>query len=161
MSFRQEVLLGQDPSNSRYFFALDSSLLDLHLPEVKRVVVEIVLEGLRFHAAIVRSKVWGPVVFIGQKMLKARGLVLGRRYVLSLSLDDSPYQFEVPESFEVLLAEDELAYKIFSGLTAGRQRSIIYLVAQIKGLDGQIARGLKILENLKRGKRRVEDLLKD
>lgn len=87
------------------------------------------------------------------KALKERlAIEEGQELSVSLEKDTSEFGHQVPESFEVLLAQDEEGRKYFEELTKGKQRSLIYLVSKVKNVDSQLAKGLAIMHHLKEAK---------
>ncbi len=57
----------------------------------------------------------------------------------------------MPEELEEVLNIDLDAHTKFHSLTAGNQRSLIYLVTQVKSSEKRIERALKIAEKIKNG----------
>jgi len=64
--------------------------------------------------------------------------------------DFSKYGFDVPEEFEELLRQDDIARERFESLSMGKRRSIIYLILQVKSSQKRIEKSIFLLENLKR-----------
>ncbi|HIP32236.1 MAG TPA: hypothetical protein EYG86_05705, partial [Crocinitomicaceae bacterium] len=60
------------------------------------------------------------------------------------------YGFDVPEEFEELLRQDDIARERFESLSMGKRRSIIYLILQVKSSQKRIEKSIFLLENLKR-----------
>ena len=129
--------------------------LDTHSAEqwinrgIKRVVCRI--GNARLHVALNPRKEGGCWIYINRATVKSEGLRLGAVMTCILEADESPLQFDVPEEFAEVLATDPEAQAIFSGLTPGNQRGLIYLVTQVKSIDKRIARALLIAEKLKHG----------
>lgn len=85
---------------------------------------------------------------------------------IRIEKDHSEYGMQLPESFEVLLDQDEEGHRLFKSLTMGKQRSLIYIVNKVKNIDSQLAKGLAILHHLKEanGKldfKRLNELIKE
>ena len=66
-------------------------------------------------------------------------------------MDNTDYQFAIPQELEEVLNTDDEANQIFNSLTEGNQRGLMYLVSQVKSVDKRIERALKISERLKNG----------
>lgn len=79
---------------------------------------------------------------------------------LQLFEDDSQYGVEIPEELEAVLSSDYYAYEIFEALTAGKKRSLIYMISRYKNSQTRIDKSLILTENLKRGIRDYKLLLK-
>lgn len=106
---------------------------------------------LDFHCAVMPRKEGGHYVVVGQKICKQLGIKQGSIVTVTFSIDDSEYQFEMPEELKEVLNQDPQADKVFHSLTAGNQRGLIHLVAQVKSTDKRIERALKIAERVKSG----------
>lgn len=114
----------------------------------------------RFHVQVNNGETWqGGTVSLGNKSayitfskarMNALDLHFGDKVTVQLILDTSEYGFDVPEEFEELLKQDDMANQRFESLTKGFRRSIIYLVLQLKSSDKRIAKSIFLLENLKR-----------
>ena len=75
----------------------------------------------------------------------------GSKLTATFRADDTEYQFAMPEELSEVLRTDAEASSIFHALSAGNQRSLIYLVMQVKSVDKRIERALKIADRLKYG----------
>lgn len=115
----------------------------------KRVVCTI--NDNSFHVALMPRKEGGHIIALGGSKMKTLKLKAGAVVNVTLEPDTSDYQFEMPEEFAEVLKSDPHAGEIFHSLTQGNQRSLIYLVAQVKSADKRIERALKIAEKIKHG----------
>ena len=104
-----------------------------------------------FHAALMPKKEGGHYINIGSAICKKLKIKLGSTVRVSLRADETPYQFDMPEEFEEVLASDPAAGKVFRELSEGNQRGLIYLVTQVKSPDKRIERAFKIASKLKAG----------
>lgn len=57
---------------------------------------------------------------------------------------------EYSKELRALLAQDREGKKKFEGLPPGKQRYIVYYVAQVKSTDRRLERAIFLIENLKR-----------
>lgn len=104
------------------------------------------------HVALMFRKAAGDYyIYVGKGLLKKAGLTAGAALKIQLATDDSEYQFEMPEELAEVLATDADAHRIFHGLTPGRQRGLIHLVAMVKTVDKRIERALRIADKIKGG----------
>jgi hypothetical protein len=115
----------------------------------KRVVCTI--NENSFHVALMPRKEGGHIIALGGAKMKTLKLKAGAVVNVILEPDTSEYQFEMPEELTEVLKSDPEAYKVFHSLTQGNQRSLIYLVSQVKSPDKRIERALKIAEKIKHG----------
>lgn len=90
----------------------------------------------------------GSYILINKKVRTKLGLSIGDKVKVIIERDTSEYGMPIPESFRVLLDQDEVGSKYFHELTPGKQRSLIYIVSKVKSVDKQINKGLAILEHL-------------
>jgi hypothetical protein len=98
--------------------------------------------------AIMPSKE-GFFILINKHLVNKLQLGIGEDVRLSIEKDHSEFGHEVPESFQVLLAQDEEGRGFFEQLTPGKQRSLIYIVGKVKNIDSQLNKGMAILDHLK------------
>ena len=113
----------------------------------RRVLVWIEEEG-PYHMALMKAKeCW--YILINQDLRKKHSLDLETLAFLTMERDHSEFGHEVPEEFEVLLDQDEEGNTFFRKLTPGKQRSLIYLVTQVKNPDSRMKRSLAILHHIK------------
>lgn len=77
------------------------------------------------------------------------GLREGDKVSVWLEKDTSKYGAPMPEDFEEVLRQDPDGSRLFHALTAGMQRSLIYIVGSVKNIDKRIHLGLIVLEHLK------------
>lgn len=74
----------------------------------------------------------------------------GDEICVSLVKDESEYGLPLPDEFKELLEQDSLGNTIFHALTAGKQRTLLYIIGKPKSADLRIRNGIAILEHLKR-----------
>lgn len=91
----------------------------------------------------------GYFILINQNIVKKLNLFINQEVSLTLEKDTSEYGHEVPETFQMLLEQDEEGSGFFEQLTPGKKRSLIYLVGKVKNIDSQLNKGLAILDHLK------------
>lgn len=106
---------------------------------------------LEFHCAFMPKKEGGHFVNIGATICKKLKIKEGSIVSATFRIDDSEYQFEMPEEFHEVLNSDPIASYIFHKLTQGNQRGLIYLVTQVKSSEKRIERSIKIVNRLKNG----------
>jgi hypothetical protein len=113
-----------------------------------------------FHCAIMPKKEGGYFINIGSVICKKLKVKKGSVVTASFQIDESEYQFEMPEELAEVLNTDFEANEIFHNLTEGNQRSLMYLVGQVKSSDKKIQRALKIAEQIKKGITSPKQILK-
>lgn len=124
----------------------------------RRVVC--IIGEVKFHCALQFREERGYFVLIGKGTLQKVGGAGGKELVPQFKRDESKYQFEMPLELDEVLSQDDKASAIFSQLTDGGKRSIIYLVSQLKSEQKRVERALHICEKLKAGITSARTILK-
>lgn len=121
----------------------------------KRVVCSI-NSGEAFQCALLP---WGELFYIivNKKKRDEVGVVAGDMVSVVLVKDESKYGLPMPEEFEEVLNQDAEGDRMFHGLTAGKQRSILYLISKPKDIDIRIHQALLIVEHLKENDGKIID----
>ena len=126
-----------------------------------RVRVQARFEGkaIDFHAAL--QKYQGQfVITFGRRYQKELGIYPNDYFELQLFEDNSRYGVEMPEELEVVLQSDPEAKQVFESFTAGKIRSLIYVIARYKNSQTRIDKSIILTENLKRGIRDPRELFR-
>jgi hypothetical protein len=126
---------------------------------IKRVLCTL-NDQVEIHSAIMQRKDGSYFINIGSATCRKLKIKAGSKITATFSSDSSKYQFDMPEELREVLETDEKAGKIFKSFTDGNQRSLMYLVAQVKSADKRIERALKIAEKIKHGVNSPKDMLK-
>lgn len=121
----------------------------------KRVVCSI-NGGTTFQCALMP---WGELFYIivNKRKRDEVGIVAGDTVDVVLVKDESKYGLPMPEEFREVLNQDPEGDKLFHGLTAGKQRSMLYYIGNIKDIDQRIHAGLIIIDHLKDNQGKVID----
>lgn len=141
------------------YIAIPEDIAKKQLDQGQKRVLCKINQHFDLHCAIQRSNTFGYYIGMGKKTLKNANLAQGEEIEIQLLPDTTKYQSEIPEELAEVLQSDLEGYKKFHQLTAGKQRSIIYLVSAVKSPDKRIERALKIIENIKIGITANRDLL--
>ncbi len=88
-------------------------------------------------------------IYVKNDLQKQLGAQEGENVKVLLEKDTTEFGMPLPESFEMILAQDEEGAAYFYGLTKGKQRTLVYVVGKVKNVDSQIAKGLAIMHHLK------------
>lgn len=113
-----------------------------------------------FPCALLNHHQRGTYIMLSKKRLSETGLSLGDEVRVELVQDHTEYQADLPEVLREVLLSDAEGYAIFQSLTPGKQRSIIYMIHNIKSVNLQIEKSLTIVDNLKAGIRHNRELTK-
>jgi hypothetical protein len=120
----------------------------------RRVLVWIKSEG-PFHMALMKSKEYWYVL-INQDLRKKYELDETNTFSVKIARDHSEFGHEVPEELQVLLDQDEKGNYHFRSLTAGKQRSLIYIVTTVKNPESRMKKSLAIIHHLKLAKGKLD-----
>ena len=121
----------------------------------KRVVCSI-NGGETFQCALMP---WGEIFYIivNKQKRDAIGIVAGDTVSVELGKDESKYGLPMPEEFAEVLHQDADGDRMFHALSAGKQRSLIYLVSNILNIDKRIHVALLVVAHLKENGGKVID----
>lgn len=134
-----------------YYVPIPKSIGEQFVEEDNRRVKCTVNNGEPIYTALMPK---GDVftIYVKKGFLKKHRLGEGDEVEVILEKDNSEYGMPVPESFQVLLDQDEEGFIYFKQLTMGKQRSLVHIVGKVKNLDSQLAKGLAIMHHLKEAK---------
>ncbi len=85
------------------------------------------------------------------------GLEDGTVVRVKLEHDNSKYGAPMPAELKEVLRQDREGDRLFHKLTAGKQRSLIYMIGSVKNIDRRIHLGLIVLEHLKENDGKIID----
>jgi hypothetical protein len=145
-----EYLLEKFDSGMHYILLDKKTVATLTKDDNKRAICKL-NDEVEFHCALMPKKEGGHFINIGSTICKKLKIKEGSKVTATFKIDNTEYQFEMPEELKEVLDTDPKADKIFHSLTEGNQRGLIYLVAQVKSSDKKIERALKIVEKIKNG----------
>lgn len=129
--------------------------------KIKRVKAKASFEGkeLYFHAAI-QKRNGSYYMMFGKRYQKELGIFTNDYFKLQFFEDNSKYGVEMPEELDAVFLSDYDAFHIFESFTNGKKRGIIYAVARYRNTQTRIDKSLLLCENLKKGIRDNQLLLK-
>lgn len=117
---------------------------------------------IEFYAAIKRDKNTDDYkMMFGKRLQKELGVFFNDYFEMQLLEDTSKYGVDMPEELDAVFKSDYEAFEIFENLTAGKKRSIIYIIIRIKNSQTRIDKALLMCENLKRGETNPMRLFKN
>ncbi len=146
---------------SMHYLSLDIKVVNALTKDENKRVLCIINDNVTLHAAILMRKELGHYIMLGSPLIKEQKWKAGQVVNVKLEIDQADYQFEMPIVLKEVLNTDPEANAIFQNLTAGNQRSLMYLVTMVKSSDKQVDRALKIAANLKLGIRSARLILKN
>ena len=138
-----------------YYLAVPKGIAEKFIEGDDRRVVCKINEADPIHGALMPK---GDIcsIYVKKDFMKKHGIAEGDEVSVTLEKDRSEYGIPTPESFLVLLDQDEEGSKHFHSLTKGKQRSLIHLVGKVKNIDSQLAKGLAIMHHLKEAQGKLD-----
>jgi hypothetical protein len=88
-------------------------------------------------------------IIVNKKKRDALGIVAGDTVNVELVIDESKYGLPMPEELHEVLNQDPDGDRLFHALTAGKQRSMLYYLGNIKDVDKRIHAALIFIDHLK------------
>ncbi len=149
ITFPFETTLEDFESNLWRFHLIvpDTAAQALNEGNNKRVICRIE-DADPYPAALMKTKTYW-FILVNKKLKEKLLLNVGQKITVHLEKDHSQYGHEMPEELQVLLEQEEEANNYFKQLTPGKQRSLIYLVNQVKNSNSRLNRSLGIVSHLK------------
>jgi len=119
-----------------------------------RRVVCTLNDAAEFQCALMPRGDGAFFINVNKKLRDKLKLDLGSSVRISLRKDDSDYGLPMPEEFQELLLIDDEGNQLFHALTPGKQRTLLYIVGNVKSSEKRLNRALAIVDHLKitRGK---------
>ena len=138
----------------------DNKLWGAHFEVPKRVATKLIkgqdrrvicrLNGeAEYQCALLPHGNGSFVITVNKKLRDKLHLKPGSEVEVSLQKDDSAYGLPMPEEMREVLRQDSRANKLFHALTPGKQRTLLYIVGNVKDPDRRIMRSIAIAEHLK------------
>lgn len=152
--FKTELIISTTGSGWHFLLVDKKTVAKLGFEDkYKRVVCT--MNGMEsFQCALLP---WGDLFYIivNKKKREAAGIVAGDMVNVLLVKDESKYGLPMPEEFREVLDQDPEGDRLFHALTAGMQRSILYLISRPKDIDLRIHRALLIIEHIKENQGKI------
>lgn len=120
----------------------------------KRVVCRL-NDTMEFQCAIMPAGEGVYFININKKIRDQLKLKEGSKLVVHLEKDNSEYGLPFPEELKELLDQDKEGNKLFHALPPGKQRNLIYAVAQVKNADLRIHRAMVVIGHLKKNNGKI------
>jgi len=95
------------------------------------------------------------VIRVNKKFRATLGLQYGDRVEVALQRDESQYGLPMPEELSEALRQDREVHELFHSLSAGRRRTLLYLVGSAKGVETRIHRAVTVVRHLRANQGKV------
>ncbi len=154
-SFKFQAPL-QEYSNNlwKYHVKVPSSVvMEFQNQKIKRLLCTI-NSTEQIHASLMPAGEDVYFIKINSTILKKLKVKLGDELDITLEADESKYGMPLDPEMQELLENDPEGSDYFHRLTPGKQRSLLYLVNNVKSSSKKLEKGFIIIEHLKeqRGK---------
>ena len=156
VEFETELVMSTTGSGWHFLLVTNDIVAELGFDGKYRRVVCTINDGEAFQCALLP---WGDLFYIIVNQKKRLGIVAGDIVRVRLARDESKYGLPMPEEFREVLNQDPEGDRLFHGLTAGKQRSILYQLSKPKDIDVRIHQALLIVDHLKENDGRIVDKL--
>lgn len=121
----------------------------------QRRVVCTINQTTSFQAALMSLGDGNFFINVNQTIRKKLKLNEGDEVRIDLEKDDSEFGLPLPEEFKELLNQDTEGADVFSKLTPGKQRTLLYIIGKPKSSTLRIRNAIAILEHLKRNNGKI------
>lgn len=105
--------------------------------------------AVEHQCALIPRSAGGFFVVVSKRIRDKLRITEGDTVSIALAPDNSKYGLTMPDEFSEVLRQDSEGDRLFHALTAGRQRSLIYLIGKTKDIDRRIHLALTIIQHLK------------
>ncbi|MFY0600649.1 MAG: YdeI/OmpD-associated family protein [Cyclobacteriaceae bacterium] len=140
---------------------VDNKVYNLHIPVPRETIADMISGGKENNIRVICSinekvsihsslmpRQGDFFILINKKLQNKLKIEVGDDLWVKLELDTSDYGMEMPEELAVLLEQDHEGDTHFHNLTSGKQRSLIYIVNQVKNKDSRMRKALAIVDCL-------------
>jgi hypothetical protein len=131
-----------------YHFPVPIDIATQFVEGLDRRVIFIINSTIQLQGALMPYSE-GFFLLVNKDQVNKLNISIGDKVTLQMEKDRSEFGLPMPDSFRALLDQDTEGKQYFNELTAGRKRSLIYLVGKVKNIDSQLNKGLAILDHLK------------
>lgn len=146
-------------------FRVPKTVADQFLYGTDRRVLCTVDEKESYQCAILHYKKGIPVISVNKKVRDSLHKTFGDEISVVLKKDTTKYGLPLPEELKEVFAQDSAGKKIFHALTLGKQRTLLYIIGNVKDSEKRIHRSLVIVRHLKENHgsinyKKLNDLMK-
>jgi hypothetical protein len=139
----------------QYHIPVPDELLSKLMDENNRRILVWLDQTGPYHMALFKAKTcW--YILINQQLRSILEIEEGNKVNIKIERDPSEFGHEVQEEFTVMLDQDDEANQIFSNLSPGKQRSLIYLVTKVKNPESRMKKSLAIMHHLRLSKGKID-----
>jgi hypothetical protein len=128
-------------------FLVPDHIAKLFIEGNDRRVICTINDTVTLHCALMPAKdIW--FVMLNQQVVKKLNQAIGSTITIHIEKDNSEYGMPMPEELKEVLYQQPEADHYFHALTAGKQRSLIYIVSKVKNSESRIRKSLAIADHI-------------
>ncbi|WP_209328783.1 YdeI/OmpD-associated family protein [Lunatimonas salinarum] len=131
----------------RYHLPVPDSIANKFIEGDNRRVLVWVENSPKLHLALMKHRDYW-FVLINKALVASLSIHEAQTLQVRMEKDRSTYGHEMPVELEEILNQDEAAHDYFHALTMGKQRSLIYLVSNVKNTQSRLNKALAISSHL-------------
>ncbi len=148
MVYEEEQIIGQlEARKGGYFYLkIDADVVNQYEQKRKTRFICRLDDQIEFCCGLSHLGDGNFFIILSKKNLDLVDKELGDRIHFQLREDPDPLGVDMPETFLVLLEQDEALKEIFYGLTLGKKRNVIHQMIRIKSIDKQINKAISLLQ---------------
>ena len=114
---------------------------------IKRLIATI-NDALKIHCALMPKGDGTYFITVNAETRKKLKMQVGQELEIEIVEDKSKYGLPMPEEFQEVLNQDEIASEIFEKLTPGKQRNLLYIAGKPKNSQKRIEKAIVIADHL-------------
>lgn len=111
-----------------------------------------------FHCGMLPKKHY-HYIMLSKERIKTLNIYINDDFLVDIIPDTSEFGMNNSDEFQEVLESDPEGKLLFEKLTAGKQRSIIYLLSKTKNSQLKIEKAFVFLEHLKRDKGKFDPIV--
>lgn len=136
-------------------FRVPPSVADKLIKGRSRRVIASLNDVVRYQCALLSHGNGIFVISVNKKLRDLLRVSFGEKIHVGLTKDRSKYGLPMSDEMRELLRQDRIGNRLFHSLTAGRQRTLLYIAGQAKNPNARALRAVTILEHLKANEGKV------
>ena len=129
-------------------FRVPKAIAAKYLRAESRRVVCTLEESVEYQCALLPSGRGDFLITVNRKIRDTLGLSFGDRIRVALRADTSEFGLPMPDELRELLRQDRQGNRHFRALTAGKQRTLLYIVGNVKNPEKRILRAVIVVRHL-------------
>lgn len=145
----QSILSNIDQSSWGFRIRIPEKIARDHIHKNGRRCLCILNNKLKIQVALISDGNGGSFISINKEVRTELGLSEGEVVFVEIEKDNSKYGIAIAPEMEELFEQDPLGSECFHSLSAGKQRTLLYIIAKPKNAEIRIRKGLIILDYLR------------